>query len=249
MSTTESELQTLRTGALKGTLQELYATGGTESSGNTDNATNGSDEYDSKVTIVYGTLTGTATWQNERTFAALGDNDVNDFISTSSHNNFPSDASNVIVIAFQDESTSYSADGSGNTAPSRTATYDTDMADLRSRVTSLNSTNSGFYRGILMEVQGYPQFNAFIDAVIGGTGTYSGTNGLSDLVTGSSPTFNFVQNVEESDNNNSNAPNKPTPYTGNFDQWQYYYLYLITDSLNTLGFSPSPGAWPTVIDD
>ena len=249
MSTTESELQTLRTGALKGTLQDLYATAGTESSGNTDNATNGSDEYDSKVTIVYGTLTGSATWQNERTFAALGDNDVNDFISTSSHNNFPSDASNVIVIAFQDESTPYAAGGTGNTAPSRTATYDTDMADLRSRVTSLNSSNSGFYRGILMEVQGYAQFNAFIDAVIGGTGTYSGTNGLSDLVTGSSPTFNFVQNVEESDNNNANAPLKPTPYTGSFDQWQYYYLYLITDSLNTLGFSPSPGAWPIVIDD
>jgi hypothetical protein len=100
-----------------------------------------------------------------------------------------------------------------------------------------------------MEVQGYAQFNAFIDAVIGGTGTYSGTNGLSDLVTGSSPTFNFVQNVEESDNNDANAPLKPIPYTGNFDQWQYYYLYLITDSLNTLGFSPSPGAWPIVIDD
>ena len=99
------------------------------------------------------------------------------------------------MIAFQDESTPYAAGGTGNTAPSRTATYDTDMADLRSRVASLNSTNSGFYRGILMEVQGYAQFNAC------------------------------------------------------FDQWQYYYLYLITDSLNTLGFSPSPGAWPIVIDD
>ena len=93
----------------------------------------------------------------------------------------------MIVIVFQDESSPYGAGGTGTTAPSRTATYDTDMADLRSRVTSLNSTNSGFYRGILMEVQGYTQFNAFIDAVIGGTGTYSGTNGLSDLVTGSSP--------------------------------------------------------------
>lgn len=248
MATTESELQTLRTGALKGTLQDLYATAGTESSGNTNNATNGSDEYDSKVTIVYG-AGSSGSWQNERTFAALGDNDVNDFISTSTHNDFPSDASNVIVIVFQDESSPYDASGSGSTAPSRTATYDTDIADLRSRVTSLNSSNSGFYRGILMEVQGYTQFNAFIDAVIGGTGNYSGTNGLSDLVSGSSPTFNFVQNVEESDNNDANAPLKPVPYTGNFDQWQYYYLYLITDSLNTLGFSPSPGAWPIVIDD
>ena len=53
MNNTLTELQTMRTGSLKGVLQDLYATGNTESAGNTDTTTNGSDAYDSHVSIVY----------------------------------------------------------------------------------------------------------------------------------------------------------------------------------------------------
>ena len=249
MATTETELNTLRTGALKSTLQDLYATGGTESSGNTDPATNGSNEYDNKVTIVYGGQT-TGTWQNERTLAALSDNDVNDFLATSTHNAFPTDASNVIVMVFQDESSPYDAEGSGTTAPEPpSADYNTDIADLRSRVSSLNSTNSGFYRGVVFNVDGYPQFGALLQAIENGTGSYSGTSGLSDLMTGATPTFSFAYNVEESDNNDANAPFKPGSTTDRFDQWQYYYLWHITNELNTLGFTPDDVTWPVIIDD
>jgi hypothetical protein len=248
MATTETELNTLRTGALKSTLQDLYATAGTESSGNTDSATNGSDEYDNKVTIVYGGQ-ATGTWQNERTLAALSDNDVNDFLATSTHNDFPTDASNVIVMVFQDESSPYNAEGSGTTAPTPTANYNTDIADLRSRVSSLNSTNSGFYRGVVFNVTGYAQFGAFLQAVENGTGSYSGTSGLSDLMGGSTPTFSFAYNVQESDNNDANAPFKPGSTTDRFDQWQYYYLWHITNELNALGFTPDGATWPVIIDD
>ena len=248
MNTTLSELQTMRTGGLKSTLQDLYATGGTESSGNTDPATNGSDEYDNKVSIVYNP-TPTGSWSNEQTFAALSDNDVNDFLSTSTHNAFPTDASNVIIMIFQDESSAYNADGSGTTAPTPTAVYNTDIADLRSRVSSLNSTNSGFYRGVVFNVTGYAQFGAFLQAVENGTGSYSGTSGLSDLMGGSTPTFSFAYNVQESDNNDANAPLKPGSTTDRFDQWQYYYLWHITNELNSLGFTPDGVTWPVILDD
>ena len=248
MNTTLSELQTLRTGGLKSTLQDLYATGGTESSGNTDPATNGSDEYDNKVSIVYNP-TPTGSWSNERTLAALSDNDVNDFLATSTHNAFPTDASNVIVMVFQDESSPYNAEGSGTTAPTPTTDYNTDIADLRSRVSSLNSTNSGFYRGVVFNVTGYAQFGAFLQAVENGTGSYSGTSGLSDLMGGTNPTFSFAYSVEESDNNDANAPFKPGSTTDRFDQWQYYYLWHITNELNFLGFTPDGVTWPVIEDD
>ncbi|QDP52673.1 MAG: putative structural protein [Prokaryotic dsDNA virus sp.] len=255
MANTEAELQTMRAGALKSTLQDLYATGGTESSGNTNSATNGSDEYDDKVTIVYGATGG---WTNERTFAAIGDNDVNDFLATNAHNSFPSDAANVIVMVFQDEASAIYHDArtsnSFNNDP-RTNTYNTDMADLRSRVTSLNTSNSSFYRGVVFQVEdvagdpSYP-FRAFLQAVEGGTASnYTGTNGLSDLMTGSTPTFVFEYDIEDSSGNDATAPFKPGSTTDRFDQWQYYYLYWLTNALNTLGFTPDGVTWPIIIDD
>lgn len=257
MDTTLSELQTLRTGALKSTLQDLYATAGTESSGNTDPATNGSDEYDNKVSIVYNP-NPSGFWSNERTLAALSDNDVNDFIFTGTHNAFPSDASNVIMMVFQDEANAgyhdSRASGSFNDDP-RTTDYDTDIADLRSRVASLNSTNSGFYRGVVFHVEDNPTgepdypFKAFLEAVENGTGNYSGSNGLNDLMTGSTPTFVFEYDLEDSDNIDANAPFKPGSTTDRFDQWQYYYLYWVTSALNTLGFTPDGVTWPVIEDD
>lgn len=259
MDNTEDELNTMRTGALKSTLQDLYATAGTESSGNTDPATNGSDEYDNKVTVVYAGLAANQQWANERTLAALSDNDVNDFISTSTHNAFPSDASNVIVMVFQDEANALPgyhdsrSSGSFNDDP-RTTDYNTDIADLRSRVTSLNSTNSGFYRGVVFQVEDsdgspdYP-FKAFLEAVENGTGNYSGSNGLSDFMTGSTPTFVFEYDIEDSTANDATAPFKPGSTTDRFDQWQYYYLYWVTSALNTLGFTPNGITWPVIEDD
>jgi hypothetical protein len=264
MDTTLAELETMRTGALKSTLQDLYATGGTESSGNTDPATNGSDEYDNKVSIVYSQTPG-ADWLNERTLAALSDIDVNNFLNTNIHTSFPSDATNVILMVFQDESFTtpledayHDSRSSGTFDPEtevRTASYDTDLSKLRSRVISLNSSNSGFYRGVVFHVKDDPlgnpdyPFKSFLQTVESGTGNYSGTNGLSDLMTGSSPTFVFEYDLEDSTSDDATTPFKPGSTTDRFDQWQYYYLYWVTSALNTLGFTPDNTTWPAIIDD
>ena len=264
MDNTEVELNTMRTGALKSTLQDLYATGLTESEeiaqGLTPNpATNGSDEYDDKVTIVYAGLPDSQQWADEETFAALSDNDVNDFKSTGTHNAFPSDASNVIIMVFQDEASpiyhdSRNSDSFSAINDGTNGNYDADIADLRSRVSSLNSSNSGFYRGVVFQVedsQGSPNypFKAFLLAVEGGATNYSGTDGLSDLMTGSTPTFVFEYDIEDSTNDDTTAPFKPGSTTDRFDQWQYYYLYWVTNALNTLGFTPNGVTWPVIEDD
>jgi hypothetical protein len=48
--------------------------------------------------------------------------------------------------------------------------------------------------------------------------------------------------------NTTTAPNKPGT-SDPFDQWQYYYLYWITNALNTLGFTPDGVTWPVILDD
>jgi len=260
MNTTLADLRTLKDGALKATLQDLYATGQTEGQGNTDTATNGSDDYDSHVTIVYEDDNDNNTnWSNERTFAAVADPDVDDFIASGTQNNFPADAGNVIVMVFQDEASAVYHDSrnSGTFDPindNRTAGYNLDMANLRTRVAALNNTDANFYRGVVFhveDVQGVAQypFRAFLQAIQSGTGNYSGTNGLSDLMSGVQPTFDFVYNVEDSTGNNATSPFKPGSTIHRFDQWQYYYLYHITDALNTLGFTPGGENWPVIIDD
>lgn len=245
MIQTKADLETMKAQSLKSVLQDYYATGETEANGNTDTATNGSDRYDSRVNIL---VNPSYSWTNERTLAALSDNDVNDFLSTSTHNDFPSDARNVIVMVFQDESTPYGADSTTLTTPPATSTteFNTDVADLRSRVLSLNSSNSGFYRGAVFQIVRSPQFKGFLEYVEQGIGMYGL---ISDLFTSPTKYFDFQYDVEDSDGNDLNAPLKPSSTTDRFDQWQYYYTYQVTDTLNKFGLTPSGAAWPIIIDD
>ena len=245
MNNTLSELQTMRTGSLKSALQDLYATGNKESDGNTDTATNGSDAYDSHVSIVYNP-TPTGSWSNERTFAALSDLDVNDFIANG-HNDFPSDATSVIFLVFQDEA---------NTVyhPGNTTTLQSDIASLRSRMTSLNQTNNNFYRGVLFQVDGNTQFRTLTQDVFNGNSPHTGTSGLSDFNSATSgvttPYLTLINDVEDSNNNDATAPFKPGSTTDRFDQWQYYYTYQITLALDNLGFDDDDSlGWPRIIDD
>lgn len=242
MSGTFTPLQTMVSGALKGVLQDLYATAGTEDEGNTDTATNGSDEYDDKVTI---TNDG-----SERSFSMIMNSDL------TNNGNFPSDASNVIVISFQDESTPYGhGNGQGNTlAASPNTNVTTDIASLRSSISTLNGTNSGFYRGAFINIDGYANFQAFMTEMrLGTTNGWTATNSnLADLSSGSNATFTYEMNIVDGPGNAQNttpAPFKPGSTTDRFDQWQYYYLYWITHSLNTLGFTPDGVTWPVIEDD
>jgi hypothetical protein len=173
-----------------------------------------------------------------------------------SNGNFPSDAANVIVISFQDEATPYGHGHSDtNTgllaAPNNVTT--TDIASLRSAVSTLNGTNSGFYRGAFVNVAGYSNFQAFMTEMrLGTTNGWTGTNAnLANLSSGSDPTFVYEMNIVDGPGANQNTVTPPLKPDGSeaFDQWQYYYLYWITHSLNTLGFTPDNTTWPIIIDD
>ena len=156
-------------------------------------ATNGSDAYDEKVNIVYYTTSG-GIWSNERTWAALSDSDINDFL-TNGHNDFPSDATNVVFLVFQDEANAgnNSANYHGGTFSGNIqGTHSTDIASLRSRITTLNYSNNNFYTGVLFQVDGSTAFKNYVQAVQGGTGNFSGTNGLSDLASGSTNNLGFT---------------------------------------------------------
>jgi hypothetical protein len=240
MTGTYIPLQTMVGDSLKSVLQDLYATGLTESQGNTDPATNGSDEYDDKVTIV--------TDATERSMRMIMNSD---FVN---NGNYPSDASNVIVLSFQDEASPYAV-GQGQSLPSSPNTLAvSDIASLKSSVQALNGSNSGFYRGVFMNVAGYQGFQDFMAAMETGTtpGYTQSTQNLASISGGSNHILHYKYNIEDGPGaaqGTTPAPFKPGSTTDRFDQWQYYYLYHITDSLNTLGFTPSGQTWPVILDD
>ena len=95
---------------------------------------------------------------------------------------------------------------------------------------------------------GVTNFKSYLTAVSTGTGQYTGSNGLSTLFTNN--TLGVVYDLEDSDNNDSNAPYKPGSSTDRFDKWEYYYLYHVTNELKNLGFD-NTGAlgWPVIKDD
>ena len=251
MNNSENALQLMRNNSLKGVLQDLYATGQTFAQGNTNNATNGSDAYDTHVIL----RDQNYNWTNERTYAALADPDVNDYFGNTTFNDFPADADNVIIMVFQDEANAtYHQTNSWDINVARTANYNTDIANLRSRVATLNATNTTFYRGIIFQVDGNTDFRAFTHAVEAGTGVYSGTNGLANLSTAyGNGTFTFLFDIEDTTGNppnNAVAPFKPGSTTDRFDRWEYYYLYNVTLALDNLGFDPGNNlGWPKILDD
>ena len=95
---------------------------------------------------------------------------------------------------------------------------------------------------------GVTNFKSYLTAVSTGTGQYTGSNGLSTLF--SNNTLGVVYDLEDSDNDDTNAPYKPGSSTDRFDKWEYYYLYHVTNELKNLGFD-NTGAlgWPVIKDD
>ena len=158
-------------------------------------------------------------------------------------------------MVFQDEANAtYHQTNSWDINVARTANYNTDIANLRSRVATLNATNTTFYRGIIFQVDGNTDFRAFTHAVEAGTGVYSGTNGLANLSTAyGNGTFTFLFDIEDTTGNppnNAVAPFKPGSTTDRFDRWEYYYLYNVTLALDNLGFDPGNNlGWPKILDD
>ena len=91
------------TSNLRNLLQDFYATGGTEASGNTDRATNGSDEFESRV---YWGMSN-----EEKQIEMLANKGLGDTIGPGGY--YP-DADNVVILAFGDESGSTGPGGQPN---------------------------------------------------------------------------------------------------------------------------------------
>jgi hypothetical protein len=121
---------------LKSYLQDFYASGGTQGQGNNDSSTNGSDEFDSKVSIISNGAERPFYWLN---------NLNNGFGATQ----FPN-ADTVNMLVFTDENSAagvpYNSYTPSNSVPNAASmTY---LTNLKNNIDSF----SGNYRGILFAV-------------------------------------------------------------------------------------------------
>ena len=130
---------------LRNLLQDFYATGGTEASGNTDRATNGSDEFEARV---YWCHSG-----EERQIQMLSNKGLGGTIDGAGY--FPN-ADSLVIMAFGDESgTGYNMDGEFTTGTAwknreveTNARIKEDIGNLRDFVTDIEAAagNTNIYR-------------------------------------------------------------------------------------------------------
>jgi hypothetical protein len=124
--------------------------------------------------------------------------------------------SRVINFVFQDEANPiYHTVQFGGL---RTPTYDSDVLALRSSINSISDPN--YYYGVIYQLSAGTSFDnafkAFLQAITTGTGNFSGTNGISDLVEDGKISVQY-------DLQKSSSPG--------------FYLNLIRDTMISLGFS------------
>ena len=159
---------------------------------------NDSDAYDNNVTFI--------EEPNERVW---------DQMST-----LGSDANvtQVINLVFSDENSPYGAVGSFPSTPN--SQHNTDIANLRSTISTAETANgASYFRSVMFQINTGPGafsgYKQYLQAVMGGTGNYSGTNGLSDR-----------NNTEIKLNTDVVAGANAT-----------YYANQIISGLNSLGYS------------
>ena len=209
-------------------LQDFYATGLYESQGNTNNATNGTDDFAAKVLLV--------SEGSENFFLQLnnmGSSSTNGFSTVDPGGDFPG-ASSVVIGVFMDEASNIGISSNPTEPNSWTNTATTTspitsagmfaLQDLRTQVTSLNATNTGFYRGLMYCVEVANQagtdsnlLSAYNSAVTDDANTQFGTNGLLSI--GSYITPSGTSNID--DGNTTDG----------------YYTEKVIDSLQGLGYS------------
>jgi hypothetical protein len=190
MDDTLAPLQEMRDTILKDALLPYY---------NNDEAL-----YNSKVEVI--------SQANERTLDMLNINGA-------------SPSGKIISLVFQDEANSksnynqaYTGDTGWTINSTRSTLFDSDLATLRSR---LNAYPQDHYRGVIFQVatpatngiEIFEDFKALIKALEYGSGSYGGTNGLSDR-----NEFNYKYNI--------------TPAST-----AQYYKDLIITALEELGFT------------
>ena len=136
----------VNTSNLRNLLQDFYATAGTEASGNTDRATNGSDEFEARVYWCHSSV--------ERQISMLSNKGLGGTIDVAGY--FP-DADSLAIMAFGDESGSgYNMDGdfpaAGNSWKNRDVLTNTrikeDIQNVRNFVEDIETAagNTDIYR-------------------------------------------------------------------------------------------------------
>jgi hypothetical protein len=124
----------------------------------------------------------------------------------------------VINLVFSDENSPYGATSSYLTVPNTQHT--TDITSLRSTIATAETANgSSYFRSVLFQVNtgpgSYTGYKNYVNAVINGTGNYSGNAGLSDRA-------NVEVRVETDVIAGANAT---------------YYANQVISGLNSLGYS------------
>lgn len=129
-----------------------------------------------------------------------------------------SNVTQVINLVFSDENSPYGATSSYLTVPNTQHT--TDITSLRSTIATAEAANgSSYFRSVLFQVNtgpgSYTGYKNYVNAVINGTGNYSGNAGLSDRA-------NVEVRVETDVIAGANAT---------------YYANQVISGLNSLGYS------------
>lgn len=129
-----------------------------------------------------------------------------------------SNVTQVINLVFSDENSPYGATSTYPTNP--TTQHTTDITSLRNTISTAETANgSSYFRSVLFQVNtgpgSYGGYKDYVNAVINGTGNYSGTAGLSDRA-------NVEVRVETDVIAGANAT---------------YYANQVINGLNSLGYS------------
>lgn len=124
---------------------------------------NDSDAYDENVTITE--VPTERVWQQMQT---LGSN---------------ANVTQVINLVFSDENSPYGAVSNFPATPN--STHTTDITNLRSTISTAETANgSAYLKNVMFQVNTGPNsfggYKQYLQAVLNGTGNYSGSNGLSD---------------------------------------------------------------------
>ena len=172
----------INTSNLRNLLQDFYATGGTEASGNTDIATNGSDEFEARV---YWCHSG-----DERQISMLSNRGLGGTIGAAGY--FP-DADSLAILAFGDESgTGYNMDGQFSTGSAwgtrdiqTNARIKEDIGNLRDFVDDIETAagNTNIYRAKFFHPKASSVYtNSTIKPLVSPTGLLNaGINGADVL--------------------------------------------------------------------
>jgi hypothetical protein len=132
-------------------LQDFYATGGTEGSGNTNSATNGADEYDNHVFFGWDGYSFEGNGERQIQYLANLGNPI-----TGAGTKFPN-ASTVVVMAWGDESDNWYTDvGTPFASPTSTegARVAADVSEVKTFIqdSEFDASNNSIYRGIWFSV-------------------------------------------------------------------------------------------------